>query len=67
MSIMKSRSSLMAQSKELSQYVEKILKPLMNYRQKQKIFSKDGMITIRDLLKWTSREQECKDKVKFAR
>ena len=28
---------------------------MLNYRQRQKVFSKDGLITMRDLLKWTGR------------
>jgi len=33
-----------------------VLDALVNYRQRQKVFSKDGLITMRDLLKWTGRK-----------
>ena len=56
MAILEARRSLVGDSKELSNYIKKVLQSLINYRQRQKVFSKDGLITMRDLLKWTGRK-----------
>lgn len=56
MAILEARRSLVGDSKELSNYIKKVLQALINYRQRQKVFSKDGLITMRDLLKWTGRK-----------
>lgn len=65
MAIMKVRRPILNDSKQLSAYVKKTLESLQNYRQKQQVFSKDGVITIRDLLKWTGRKFS--DKQSFMR
>ena len=56
MAIMKVRRPILADSKELATYVHKVLETLQNYRLRQKVMSKDSVITIRDLLKWTGRK-----------
>ncbi len=56
MAILEARRPLVGDSKELSNYIKKVLEALINYRQRQKVFSKDGLITMRDLLKWTGRK-----------
>ena len=61
MAIMKVRRPILNDSKQLATYVKKTLESLQNYRQKQRVFSKDGIITIRDLLKWTGRQFNDKD------
>ena len=65
MAIMKVRRPILADSKELSDYIQKVLNTLANYRQRQRVFSKDSVITIRDLLKWTGRKYS--DKESFIR
>lgn len=55
MAIMKVRRPILADSKQLATYVHKVLETLQNYRLRQKVMSKDSVITIRDLLKWTGR------------
>lgn len=61
MAIMKVRRPILNDSKQLSGYVKKTLDSLQHYRQKQRVFSKDNIITIRDLLKWTGRKFADKD------
>ena len=61
MSIMKERRHILKHSEDLSRYVQKTLESLSDYRQRQRVFSKDGMITIRDLLKWTTRQMPTKE------
>jgi midasin len=61
MAIMKARREILSQSQHLASYVKKNLESLSEYRQRQRVFSKDGLITIRDLLKWTGREFIDKD------
>lgn len=56
MAIMKVRRPILNDSQELSAYVKNTLESLQHYRQKQRVFSKDNIITIRDLLKWTGRK-----------
>lgn len=55
MAILEARSPLLKDSKDLSQLVKKTLESLTNYRQRQRVFEKDGLITIRNLLKWCER------------
>lgn len=55
MAILQARSLLLKDSKELYSLVKKTLDALVNYRQRQRVFEKDGLITIRNLLKWCSR------------
>ena len=33
-------------------FVKRTLETLANYRQRQRVFEKEGLITIRNLLKW---------------
>jgi midasin (ATPase involved in ribosome maturation) len=64
MAILEARSPLLKDSKDLSTFVRKTLESLSNYRQRQRVFEKDGLVTIRNLLKWCERKYV--DKEKFA-
>ena len=46
----------------MSAFVKKTLESLINYRQRQRVFEKDGLITIRNLLKWCERRFVSKEK-----
>ena len=45
----------MEQSREIREYLRHVLNNLSQYRLREKVFIKDAVITIRDLLKWTQR------------
>lgn len=62
MAILEARSPLLKDSKDLSTFVRKTLENLSNYRQRQRVFEKDGLVTIRNLLKWCERKYISKEK-----
>lgn len=62
MAILEARSPLLKDSKELFNFVKRTLETLSNYRQRQRVFEKEGLITIRNLLKWCERPYISKEK-----
>jgi|JI6StandDraft_1071083.scaffolds.fasta_scaffold03187_14 midasin (ATPase involved in ribosome maturation) len=56
--ILAKRVPLIEDSKELKEYMLRVINELARYRLREKVFIKDAIVTIRDLLKWTTRQIE---------
>lgn len=56
--ILAKRVPLIDDSKELKEYMLRVINELARYRLREKVFIKDAIVTIRDLLKWTTRQIE---------